>query len=181
MIVECGETAPELNLPVLFEADLLEESSAERTSAESLPGRKWSLRSALQGGPVLLVFIKRSCPTCRWSMPLVDQLFRNYRNGGASVMVVAQEEAGEVRRLWRELELAVPVLVDSDYAASRSFGISFVPTFVFVNREGRIEKINESFVAKDLNWMNEQLAHARGSEVRPFYTGDQPLPAYRPG
>lgn len=141
-----------------------------------------SVAPAPSGGlPRLLCFVKASCPTCRFALPILDALHESLGRPSGTMLVVAQEDAAQASALAAELGLELGVLLDpTPYAASRAFEVDYVPTCFLVDGGGMVERVSESFVAADLETFNERLAAALGREPGSFH-GPDPLPVFRPG
>src|ERR1700740_1818492 len=68
-----------------------------------LNGKPFSLRDALVGGPVVLVFFKVSCPTCQYALPFYERLFQAYKIKGISLVGVSQNDAKDTTAFMKEL------------------------------------------------------------------------------
>ena len=127
--------------------------------------------------PALIVFGHRDCATTRMTLPFVDRIHR-LRPPDASVVAVFQDDGDSARELIEDLDLALPVLLESDpYPVSAELGLRSVPTLLLVDTEGRIARAAEGFRREEL----QTLAHAVGM-VGPLFTeADAGVPARRPG
>ena len=125
-MLEAGDVAVE------FECLSLTRTQGSKPEDEGPPDLAvcpWRLADGLARGPVLLMFVKVGCPTCEYSLPLIDRIFRNYPQSSVS-MVVAQERESGARRLIREGDLHLTVGLDSSpHSIGESYGVSYVPTF----------------------------------------------------
>ena len=109
----------------------------------SQAGERHTLDAALQAGPVLLCFFKRECATCGLSFPVIERIWRHYRDHqspegmGLVVWGVSQDDVGETQAFVAEHELSFPVLLDGKaLAASRAFAIESTPSlFLLAGRE----------------------------------------------
>ncbi|MFQ5740291.1 MAG: peroxiredoxin family protein [Acidobacteriota bacterium] len=141
-----------------------------------------SLREALDRGPVFLVFAKRHCPTCQYSLPFVDRIARSYPRSPVSVFLIAQENEKEARRMVDDLDLQMAVLLDGPpCSVSEKYELTLVPTAFFVNSEGLIENVLEGFQREALKAVNEQIALAGSSSPTPLFTSSDGVPPFRPG
>ena len=169
-----GDRAPDFQLPVL------DHQTRSRHLREEL--NHVSLRDLLILGPSLLVFVKESCPTCQYALPLVDRIYQNYPDSKSSIYVIAQEEGPVAGRMVESLNLQTPVLLDrAPYAVSEQYGLVFVPTLFYVNCDREIENIAESFEREELNTVNQKIAEFNGRSVLPVVKETEDVPAFRPG
>lgn len=167
MILKRGDRAPD------FELSLLAPASGEQV---------WKLSERLAQGPVFLTFVKESCPTCRFALPFVDRMFRNYPDSRVSMAVIAQDDVETARQMAQDLDLAIPVLVeDAPYPVGEQYGLSNVPGFFLVNQKGEIEQVVQAFAREELNEMNARIAGYQRTRVVPFYDPGEDVPFYRPG
>ena len=142
----------------------------------------WRLANGLAQGPVLLMFVKVGCPTCEYSLPLIDRIYRNYPESRVSMVALAQERESGARRLIREGNLHLRVGLDSSpHSIGESYGVSYVPTVVYIRPDGSIENAIESFAREELKEINAKIAQEDGVAVLPFFSPDEGVPAFRPG
>ena len=169
-----GDRAPDFQLPVL------DHQTRSRHLREEL--NQVSLPDLLMPGPSLLVFVKESCPTCQYALPLLDRIYQNYPGSKASVYVIAQEEGPVAWRMVESLNLQTPVLLDwAPYPVSEQYGLVFVPTLFYVNRDREIENVAESFQREELNAVNQKIGEFSGCPVLPLFKEAEGVPAFRPG
>jgi thiol-disulfide isomerase/thioredoxin len=101
-------------------------------------------RESLRGKVVLVDFWTYSCINCLRTLPYVRAWADKYRDAGLVVIGVHSPEfafeklPANVRAATRDLGVAFPVAVDSDYALWRAFGNQYWPAFWFVDARGRI-------------------------------------------
>ena len=169
MVIQKGSKAPDFDLPELL------------AEAESGAGARGRLRDFLARGPALLIFVKESCPTCEYALPLLDRL-GNYPGSPVSILTIAQETSAGASRMVRNWGIRMPVYLDaSPYPVSEEYGLSFVPTICYIGPDGRVEEIIESFAREPLKEINSQLAAAAGVDPLPLFAPDEGIPAFRPG
>ncbi len=100
-------------------------------------GRTVSLAS-LRGKVVLLNFWATWCPECRPEMPLFEQLHREFRAQGLSVIGInAREGTSDIRGYAKELRLTFPLVLDSKGEINRAYGVIGLPTTFVIARDGR--------------------------------------------
>jgi hypothetical protein len=146
----------------------------------SLPDLEGSERvfvTAWTARPAIFLIGHRDCVTTRMTLPFVDRIHRR-RPADASVIVILQDEPDSARELRRDLDLALPVLVEADpFPVAAELGMRSVPTVFLVGTDGHIVRTSEGFRREDL----EAMAQAIGM-VGPLFTeADAGVPARRPG
>ncbi len=151
-----GKTAPDISLP-------------------DIHGKQFSLRDALQHGPVLLAFFKISCPICQYTLPFLERIYRAL-GAKAQVIGISQNEQKDTARFLREYGITYPVLLDdsSQYPASNAYRITNVPTLFLVAPDGEIEVASVGWSKQDVEDINRRLAHALSAKASPvFHRGEQ--------
>jgi thiol-disulfide isomerase/thioredoxin len=120
---KAGEVAPEFSLPVVVGGD---------------PGSRQSL-SALRGKVVLLDFWATWCGPCRQTLPLVERLAQEHRKDGLVVLGINQGEPAElIKQFYANRDPGYAILSDIDGAVSNEWGVSGLPTLVFIDTAGRL-------------------------------------------
>ena len=133
-------------------------------------GGEKTLNEFLRHGPVFLAFFKVSCPTCQYTLPYLERMFRGQAKGGAGMFAVSQDDAGATREFHQEFGITMPTLLDSarfGYPASSAYGLSHVPSMFFIERDGNISWSSIGFVRKDLEALGEKLG------AKPFQAGER--------
>src|SRR5713226_4775429 len=96
-------------------------------------GKSCSLKNALAQGPVLAAFFKVSCPTCQYTFPFIERIHQRFRRKGVQVLGISQDNARDSTRFAKEFGVTFPILIDDDdYAISRQYGLTHVPTLFLV-------------------------------------------------
>jgi thiol-disulfide isomerase/thioredoxin len=128
----------------------------------------------------LLVFLKASCPTCRWTLPFVRGLHE--RAAGLSVLPIASDSAEDARALSGELGPGIPVAVESEpWEVSAAYGLEVVPTLILVGESGRILLVSEGFVRDDFRAVAAEAARTSGAPPADPFPAGEAVPAFRPG
>jgi len=83
-----------------------------------------------------LLFVSTSCQACLET--LQDDIEYLYRKAQGNIIVICRAERQDCAQLVEQYGLAVPVVADEDNHISQLYGITAVPTVVFVNAENRI-------------------------------------------
>jgi thiol-disulfide isomerase/thioredoxin len=122
-----GKAAPEIELPIL-------------------EGGRVVKLSALRGHPVVVTFWGTWCPPCRTEFPELVTAYRKYRESGLEVLAVNQfdQEFGkaEVKAFVKEFSVDFTVVLDERGKSRRSFRLIGLPTTVFIDKAGIIQRVN---------------------------------------
>ena len=119
--------APELSLPLLIPGGDLDQEG-EMVSLEALRGR-----------PVVLNFWASWCPPCRDEAPLLEDLWRRYRERGVVMLGVdVRDLSGNAREFGEEFGYTYPSVRDGTDGTERRFQTTGVPETFIIDRQGRI-------------------------------------------
>jgi thiol-disulfide isomerase/thioredoxin len=109
-----------------------------------------------QGKVVLLNFWAIWCLPCRTELPDMEAIYRKYRDQGAVILAVNVSESSEdIVAFANKLDLTFPVLRDSQGKAMKAYEIRFMPTTLFLNRDGQI--VTRQVGVMDQDAMSEQI------------------------
>jgi peroxiredoxin len=117
---EVGEQAPEFRL-------------------KSLSGSQSGLKDLQQNGFVLLNFWATWCAPCKAEVPVLNEIHRKFRNSGLTVVGIDVEERNDtVSTFYRKRQMQYLVLLDSDGAVAKRYGVLSYPMTVVVDQRGKI-------------------------------------------
>ena len=129
-----------------------------------------TLVELLEPGPVFLAFFKVSCPTCQYTLPFLERMYRSLGDGGTRMFTVSQDDPEATREFNREFRLTMPALLDNarnGYPASNAYGLSYVPSMFLIERDRTIAWSLVGFHKKELQALGAKLG------VAPFHAGEQ--------
>lgn len=109
----------------------------------TLSGENFSL-AEFRGSPVIINFWSSWCPPCRTEMPAFQQVFAEYEELGliiAAVNATNQDSLSEAAAFASENNLTFPIPLDKTGSASLSYNLYSLPTTVFIDNKGIIQKI----------------------------------------
>jgi cytochrome c biogenesis protein CcmG, thiol:disulfide interchange protein DsbE len=93
------------------------------------------------GQPVVLNFWASWCGPCRMEMPAFDNVSRKYA-GRAAILGINQAESAEtIERFGLSTGVSYPLLVDEDWTVNRQYGVTNLPTTIFVDGDGVIREV----------------------------------------
>jgi peroxiredoxin len=155
-------------------------------SLAGLDGGEFSLRAALQRGPVLAAFFKISCPVCQYAFPYFERLYKALGGGTVSFVAISQDDASKTRGFLKEYGVTFPALLDdpNGYAASNAYGLTNVPSWFLIGQDGTIESSGVGWSKKDIEELNTRLSASRrdsGQELRPLFQAGEDVRDFRAG
>jgi thiol-disulfide isomerase/thioredoxin len=109
----------------------------------ALPLVDGSGKQSIEKGRVTVVdFWATWCGPCRFSMPRVQSVWKEYRPKGVDLFSVDTDDPGasresEVREFLLQNKLEFPVVLD-DGSATSAFSVAGLPTMLVLGRDGRV-------------------------------------------
>ncbi len=113
------------------------DAEAPDFTLENVQGAAMQL-SKLRGKVVLLDFWATWCGPCRYDMPHVQALYEELGDRGFAVLGVNAEPRERAQAYLDENGFAFPSLVDVGMRVAALYRVRAIPTFVVVDRQGRI-------------------------------------------
>jgi peroxiredoxin len=137
-------------------------TKAPQFTLPATDGWSFSLQEALERGPVVLAFFKKSCPVCQYAFPLYQRLFQAYGNRGVTLVGVSQNPKKDTEAFAESFGVMFPILLDdtSTYPVSNAYGLTTVPTVFWIAENGEIEISCVGWSRKDFEAMGEKMAVA---------------------
>jgi thiol-disulfide isomerase/thioredoxin len=131
--VRVGVAAPEIDLP-------------------GLTGDRVQL-STLRGHPVVVSFWATWCPSCRSEFPELVRLQETHGSAGLRVLGVngrdQERSTKSVKTFLDEVGATFPVALDQRGAARRKYRLVGLPTTVFVDSAGIIQRIHMGTITRE--------------------------------
>lgn len=149
----------------------------------SLAGNPFSLQDALTRGPVVLVFLKISCPTCQYALPFYERLFHAYMGQHVTVVGVSQNNAEDTAAFAKEFGITFPLLLDDPitYSVSNAYGLTNVPTTFWIERDGEIAVSSVGWVKSEFEEVNRRLSEAAAVAKAYVFRAGEDVRDYRGG
>ena len=148
----------------------------------TLEGGRFKLGEALRGGPVVVAFFKITCPTCQYSFPFFDRIYRAY-GGKVRWFGISQDEERYTRDFMREFSMSFPVLLDDPdkYPVSNLFDLANVPTVFVVGQDRRIQYMGIGWDKREVEGLNERLAKLAGLPAAEIFKRGERVEAWKAG
>jgi cytochrome c biogenesis protein CcmG/thiol:disulfide interchange protein DsbE len=107
---------------------------------QTLDGKAVKL-SDYRGKPVLLNFWATWCGPCRFEVPFLQQINDSYSAKGLVMLAVdIGENSTVINNFMTSLNVSLPVLMDTDKKASKSYTITAIPTTFLIDKDGIIRQ-----------------------------------------
>lgn len=115
--------------------------------------------SDYRGEAVWINFWATWCGPCRRELPDIQLLADEFEDQGLVVLTVNEEQsAGEAEGFWEELDLDLPILLDSDGDVGTQYRLRGLPNNFFIDRDGIVRGFDLGFLTEER--MRERLAEA---------------------
>jgi peroxiredoxin len=147
-----------------------------------LNGKLYRLVEALQHGPVLVAFFKAACPTCHYTFPFVERIYRQLRPQGVQVWGISQDDTRASERFAKEYGISFPILIDAyPYETSRAYGLRYVPTLFLILPSGQVDLLTDGFARADLLEIQTRLAKHLSVTPPALFLPNERVPEFKPG
>jgi peroxiredoxin len=158
-------------------------AKAPEFALKSLDAKSFSLVDELATRPVVLAFFKVSCPTCQYTFPFLERLYRAYGQNKVALVGVSQNDGNDTAAFAKQFGVSFPILLDDmhSYPVSNAYGLTNVPTIFWIAQDGEIEITSVGWVKGDFEALSRKMAEAgktaptvvfkQGEDVRDFRAG----------
>ncbi len=138
-----------LIVPLAMVADAAERPSKPRRAPQFvLPtpeGKKIALHD-FQGRVVLMQFFETTCPTCQQEAPMLEELYKTYRDQGFVLLGVSHDRGGAeaLKEFAKQFDISFPLVLGDLEVAVRYLGVTpqrpgfDIPHFFLISRDGYI-------------------------------------------
>jgi len=156
---------------------------APEIALTGVDGTKFSLQEALQRGPVLAAFFKVSCPVCQYTFPFLERLHQAYGNQKITLVGISQDDKRNTAAFLKEYGVTFPTLLDdpNGYAVSNAYGLTNVPTWFLIGKDGQIELASVGWVKQEVDELNQKLAAVQQVSVPPLFKPGDDVRDFRAG
>lgn len=144
-IVESRESGVEPKNFLLTEAPLVghlaPDFSAQTPANESYALGDYIDREGENGRPLVLNFWASWCGPCRMEMPAFERASLKYADRAGVLGINQAESAETIERFAQTTGVTYPLLVDEDWTINNKYGVSNLPTTIFVDAQGVIREV----------------------------------------
>jgi peroxiredoxin len=129
----------------------------------------------------LLFFFETDCPTCRLTIPYLNKLANKLGEQSVIVIGISQDGPRPTRELVEQMEVAFPVVLDSDLGVSRQYDPPTVPALFLLDHKGQVLQSQIGFDKQELNEIASMIFET--ARVEPFTLADpyDGAPPSKPG
>lgn len=92
----------------------------------------------LGGKPMILEFWATWCPSCRQSIPHLNEVYKKYKDKGLEILGVTKEDAAAVTAFTKEVPVTYHIALDPEAALAAHFGITGFPHALLIDKSGKI-------------------------------------------
>jgi peroxiredoxin len=158
-------------------------TSAPDFQLQTMDGKQFSLREALKGGPVVAAFFKITCPVCQYAFPFLERIYKAHGGKNVTIVGVSQNQKKDTATFVKEFGVTFPILLDdtSTYPVSNAYGLTNVPTILWIAQDGEIEISSVGWERKEIEEINRRAAKIKGEGPTAVFRSDEEVPDFRPG
>ncbi|MGB6488049.1 MAG: TlpA disulfide reductase family protein [Steroidobacteraceae bacterium] len=122
---------------------------------QSVDGKTVTL-GQFKGDVVMINFWASWCGPCRQEMPLLDDIYKQYKDMGFVLLGVNVEPDASNANGWlKKTPVSYPILYDPKSAVSQLYQVQAMPTTVIIDRQGVVRYVHNGYLPGDENlYMN---------------------------
>jgi len=103
-----------------------------------------------RGKVVYVDFWASWCGPCRQSLPILNQIRKDYRSKGFEVIAInLDEEREDAMAFLKQFPVSYPTARDTTGKVPESYGLQGMPTAYLVDKKGRVQLVHEGFKESD--------------------------------
>ena len=132
-------------------ADSVTPAAAPAFTLQSTNGQQVSL-AQFKGDVVMINFWASWCGPCRQEMPLLDSIYRKYKDMGFELIGVNVEPDSKSANAWlKATPVTYPILYDPQSKVSQLYQVQAMPTTVIIDRTGAVRFLHRGYLPGDEN------------------------------
>ncbi len=102
--------------------------------------------SEFRGEVVMINFWASWCGPCRQEMPLLDELYSQYKPMGFTILGVnVEEDSTQAKQMLKDSPVNFPVLFDNQSEVSKLYNVVAMPSTVLVDRDGNVRYLHKGY------------------------------------
>jgi thiol-disulfide isomerase/thioredoxin len=105
-----------------------------------------------KGQVVMINFWASWCGPCRQEMPLLESIYRKYKQMGFTLLGVNVEPDSQAANEWlKQTPVSFPILYDKDSKVSKLYEVAGMPSTVLIDRGGKLRMLHRGYKSGDEN------------------------------
>jgi thiol-disulfide isomerase/thioredoxin len=157
-------------LSMLFSSCTRHPSESEATVQIGLPAPNFKLPDLngkeisldqFKGRVVVLDFWATWCGPCRMTMPLMENLQKEYKSSMALLAIDLQESKDVVGDYVLQQGIHSQVLLDEKGSVGAAYGTDALPTQIIIDKEGIVRRVQAGFGPKTLSQLRAEIERLR--------------------
>jgi peroxiredoxin len=134
-------------------------SKAPDFKLPSLDGGKALALTAYRGKVVYLDFWASWCPPCLTSLPLLEELRKEFPADQFQILAVnVDQDVAKARKFLQKTGVGYPSATDPKGRLPEMFGVETMPTSFLIDRNGVIRYVHHGFRKGDVGPLRERIA-----------------------
>jgi peroxiredoxin len=109
----------------------------------TLDGEEITL-SNLKGKVVLIDFWATWCAPCRFAIPHLSDMYKQYKNQGFVVLGISLEDKETQEKFRDDYDVTYPMLLGTREVA-QAYNVQAIPKSVFIDKTGKVSKVQVGF------------------------------------
>jgi thiol-disulfide isomerase/thioredoxin len=160
-----------VTLILVFSAMLISSCTREPTTVQvGLPAPKFKLKDLsgqeisldqFKGRVVMLDFWATTCGPCRMTMPMIENLQKEFTNSMVLLAINLQEPKDVVKDYVWHQNIHSQVLLDEEGSAFASYGGEAIPLEVVIDKEGIVRYMQAGFGPQTLSQLRALIGNLR--------------------
>ena len=135
-----------------------EGDAAPAFSTNTLDGQPIGL-AGLRGKVVLIDFWASWCAPCKEEMPVLEKLWRKYRDQGLVVVGVSVDnELPNAKTFIGQVKVTFPIVHDAKHTIADRYAPPRMPTSLIVDKTGKIRFVHGGFRKQDAAKLEHEIA-----------------------
>jgi len=100
-----------------------------------------------RGEVVMINFWASWCAPCREEMPILNDMYRRYRDMGFTLLGInVEEDPDGAKKMIKDLKVIFPVLYDTSNSVSELYNVEAMPSTILVDRDGNMRYLHRGYL-----------------------------------
>jgi peroxiredoxin len=114
--------------------------------------------SDLKGQVVLINFWASWCGPCRQEMPVLEQIYKQYKSAGFTLLGVNVEpKSADAVGFLKATPVTFPILFDTESKVSTLYEVQGMPSTVILDRQGKVRYVHRAYKKGDESEYMDQI------------------------